>query len=64
MKIVTVYLNALNSLLLSALANFTGVPLLVYVSFVFVLALVMLKSLQLAFVFSKPNPIQASHAFA
>ena len=39
-KTVSIYLNALNSLLLSALTSFTGVPLLVYVNVVFVLALV------------------------
>ena len=64
MKAVTVYLNPLNSLLLSALANFTGVSLLVCVSVVFVLALVMLKPLHLVFIFSKPNLVQTSHAFA
>ena len=64
MKTVTIYWNALNSLLLSALTNLTGVPLLVCVSVVFVLALVMLKPLHLVFIFSKPNPVQTSHAFA
>ena len=64
MKTVTIYWNALNLLLLSVLTNFTGVPLLAYVSVVFVLALVMLKSLFLVFVFSKPDPIQTSHVFA
>ena len=64
MKAVTVYLNALNSLLLSSLTNFTCVPLFVCVSAVFVLALVMLKSLHLVFVFSKLNPVQKSHVFA
>ena len=64
MKAVTVYLNTLNSLLLSALTNFTGVPLLVYVSAVFVLALMVLKSLHIVLVFSKPDLIQTSHVFA
>ena len=64
MKAVTVYLNILNSLLLSALTNFTCVSLLVCVSVVFVLVLVALKPLDLVFVFSKPDLTQTSHVFA